>query len=207
MILALSSSSPITSVALVDRGGEVVFSATREWKNRALEAFSEMLEELPCELGSVEMFVADLGPGSFTGTRVGVTLVKSLAYAHAKPCAGFSSFDFIARESVVVFPSKRGEWFVRVPKEEVFRTEDGLGQIHDRFPGFVGFGPGLEPATFPLAENVKDLLLDVIPISPAELLPLYLIEPSISTPKKPIGYTMSNPTVPPTTLDGSLSKG
>lgn len=162
-----------------------------------MEAFTEMLLELPCDLSSVDVFLADLGPGSFTGTRVGVTLAKSLGYANGKPCAGFSSFDFISKNQVVVFPSKRGEWFVRIPGQAVIRTEETLEELRDRFPEFVGFGPGVEPACYPAAENVRTLLSDIVVVSPAELLPLYLIEPSISTPKNPIGYTMSSPNVPP----------
>lgn len=195
MILALSSSSAITSVALIDTGGEIVFSASREWKNRALEAFSEMLEALPVPLTSVELFAADLGPGSFTGTRVGVTLTKSLAYAQSKPCSGCDSFDLITADRVVAFPSKRGEWFVRVPGEPVFRTEEALDKLGERFPDLVGFGPGFEKPEYPSASRVALIRNRLRPTTSAELLPIYLIEPSISTPKKPIGYTMSNPTV------------
>lgn len=197
MILALSSSSPVTSIALVGTRGEVLYAASRQWKNRAMEAFAGMLVDLPCDLSSIDAFLADLGPGSFTGTRVGVTLAKSLGYAHGKPCGGFSSFDFISKNQVVVFPSKRGEWFVRVPSQGVIRTEETIGELRDRFPEIVGFGPGVEPACYPAAENVRALLSEIVLMSPAELLPLYLIEPSISTPKNPIGYTMSSPNVPP----------
>jgi len=196
VILSLSSSSPVTSIALIDDDDQVLFAETREWKNRALEAFSEMLEELPVPLARVDLFVADLGPGSFTGTRVGVTLAKSLGYAHAKPCAGVTSFDLISTERVVVFPSKRGEWFVRIPGKEITRTELPLEELRKLHPELIGFGPGLEPLTYPTAQNVRSVVRELKPVSAAELLPVYLIEPSISTPKKPIGYTMSNPTVP-----------
>lgn len=197
MILALSSSSAMTSVALIDSNGGILFSATREWKNRALEAFSEMLSELPVSLSEVDLFVADLGPGSFTGTRVGVTLTKSLAYAQSKPCSGCDSFDLIAANRTVVFPSKRGEWFVRVPGEAVFRTEEPLDVLKQRYSDLVGFGLGFEDFAYPSAEKVAEIRGRLVPSSPAELLPIYLIEPSISTPKKPIGYTMSNPNVAP----------
>mgnify|MGYP001553104413 CR=1 FL=1 len=48
------------------------------------------------DLESVDAFIAAKGPGSFTGLRIGISVVKGLAYALSKPCAGVSSLDGIA---------------------------------------------------------------------------------------------------------------
>jgi tRNA threonylcarbamoyladenosine biosynthesis protein TsaB len=48
------------------------------------------------ELADIYGFVAARGPGSFTGVRIGISVVQGLAYALEKPCAGVSSLDGIA---------------------------------------------------------------------------------------------------------------
>lgn len=44
----------------------------------------------------IDGFIAARGPGSFTGLRIGISMVKGLARAVSKPCAGVSSLDGIA---------------------------------------------------------------------------------------------------------------
>jgi len=52
--------------------------------------------DLNINLQSLDGFAVGLGPGSFTGLRVGLGAVKALAYANNKPVAGISSLDLIA---------------------------------------------------------------------------------------------------------------
>jgi len=47
-------------------------------------------------LGDIDGFVAARGPGSFTGLRIGISVIQGLAYATGKPAAGVSSLDGIA---------------------------------------------------------------------------------------------------------------
>lgn len=44
----------------------------------------------------IDGFIAARGPGSFTGLRIGISMIKGLARAVSKPCAGISSLDGIA---------------------------------------------------------------------------------------------------------------
>lgn len=44
----------------------------------------------------IDGFIAARGPGSFTGLRIGISIIKGLARAVSKPCAGISSLDGIA---------------------------------------------------------------------------------------------------------------
>lgn len=135
------------------------------------------------ELGTATLFLSDLGPGSFTGVRVGVTLAKTLAYAQQARVGGASSFDLIDPERTVVLPSKKGEWFIRRPGSSPVKAE--------QFPEeeFVGFGPGIEAPVYPSASRFGALLEGIQSLEPELLVPGYLTEPAISKPKQPYTQT------------------
>lgn len=183
MIVAFSTSSPLASVALLSLEGDVLASseemAPMGASGASLNLLRALLANLKVDLSAGELFVSDLGPGSFTGVKVGVTLAKTLAFARGKQTAGVSSFDLIDPVGVVVVPSKRGEWFVRRPGEAAFRST----VLPDE--PYSGYGVGVEPLTYPRAERFAGLALNRVA---AEVLtPSYLIEPSISVPKKGFG--------------------
>ncbi len=48
------------------------------------------------EISDIDGFIAAKGPGSFTGLRIGISVIKGLSAAVSKPCAGISSLDGIA---------------------------------------------------------------------------------------------------------------
>lgn len=183
MIAAFSTSSPQASVALIDPDGEVI-AADQEWaptgaSGACLRLLAKLLGETKLDLKKIQVFAADLGPGSFTGVKVGVTLAKTLAFANSTQAAGASSFDLIAFESIVVLPSKRGEWFVRRAGQAALRSADLPSDE------FIGYGPGIEPVVYPHAMRFAALVSRLKPDVPERLVPEYLIEPSISVPKQP----------------------
>jgi len=53
----------------------------------------------------IDGFGVAMGPGSFSGTRVGLAMIKGMALALAKPVAGVSSLDILAWQAL-----KDGEW-------------------------------------------------------------------------------------------------
>lgn len=170
MIAAFSTSSPVASVALLATDGRLLYSAGEPAQGRAGEACLRLLEagfaELGITLADVTLFAADQGPGSFTGVRVGIVLAKTLAWQQNAQCAGADAFDLVDPAGVVALPSRKGEWFVRTPGSEPIRTRE--------VP---------ETVTAPSAAGFAHLRLN--PVSPYELVPGYLLEPSISTPKEP----------------------
>ncbi len=184
MIVGFSTSSAWSSVALIDEVGAVLWSGERLAPQAASGACLSLLEECLMEKGialtDVKCFAADLGPGSFTGVRVGVTLAKTLAYLHGAMASGADSFDLIDPNGVVVLPSKKGEHFIRVPGEPPFRSQE--------MPtgAFEGYGFGGEDH-FPSAKGFAKLVGSLKLIEPERLVPEYLIEPSISVPKRPFG--------------------
>lgn len=185
MIVAISTSSARASVALLGADGGVLASASREAPRQSGGACLEMLQVLMGEagvgLGDASLFVADVGPGSFTGVKVGVTLAKVLAFANGVPVAGVSSFDLIDPARVVALPSKRGETWVRVPGSVATVL---AGPAPD---GAVGFGPGISSEVWPDAALADSLRSHWEPCAAEVFVPEYGREPSISVPKVPYG--------------------
>lgn len=183
MIVAFSTSSPRASIAVFDRVAGVIWQGFELAPMAASGACMRLLERMMADTGlrldGAELFAADLGPGSFTGVRVGVTLAKTFGYLYGRPVAGASSFDLISADETVVLPSKKKEFFIRRPGMDPFRSVD----LPDE--PFVGFGHGIEPETYPEASRFFQLIEKLVPRDALAFVPEYLIEPSISVPKKP----------------------
>ena len=100
--LAFATSGENCSVALVEHG-RVRAAATFQHEMRLLERLmpvtSQVLADANATLRDVDLFAVDLGPGSFTGIRIGVTTAKSLAWACARPAVGVSSLECVAAAS------------------------------------------------------------------------------------------------------------
>lgn len=184
MHLVLSTSSPLVSVALYDSGG-VLESAQRESRNNAsgivLEFIEAILLSTGIELRRIERFIADVGPGSFTGARVGVTLAKTLAFASGVPAAGVSSFDLILGEGTKAVPAGKNRYLLCEPngKPEVAEGDD------PRLRSAIGYGAFASEVQHPHAVNAFANRARIVPCSPEQLLPDYVLQPNISAPNIP----------------------
>jgi len=181
MKIAFTTSSPMVQLVLLD-GGNVCFERTKWAQNNASTLLAswqqEAFDELKIEWRDVQEIWVDYGPGSFTGVKVGVTMAKIWAYATGAKLFAVSSFDLIAPTGIVAIPHKRGSYCIRRPGEEPI--------VEESLPKEQLFGYGIEgiPERYPsfsLAEASSFL-----EISRADsLVPLYVAQPNISTPKQP----------------------
>ena len=55
-----------------------------------------LLKSLKLKLSDIELFAASVGPGSFTGVRIGTALVKGLAFGKGLPCVAVSTLEALA---------------------------------------------------------------------------------------------------------------
>ncbi len=111
-ILALDTSTPTTSCALLEDDRIV-----REQLVGPPARAGDVLPAALGDLDGIDAVAVGVGPGSFTGLRVGLAAAKAIAYARRLPIAGASSLQAIALEEPgVVYAAteaRRGELFVQ----------------------------------------------------------------------------------------------
>src|SRR5438270_13776172 len=120
LILALDTSSRWTSCALVDPDRGVVAESLHAPPEKAGEILPGALVDL-CggDLARVDALAVGLGPGSFTGLRVGIASLKAIAYERELPLVGGSSLRALALAALgrgnlmLMLRGSRGELFVR----------------------------------------------------------------------------------------------
>ncbi len=99
LILALDTSGSVASCALL-RDGELLEQAVQESRMDHSRLLLPLCQELLARHGlkpaQVDAFAAVIGPGSFTGIRIGTAAVKGFAWALDRPCAGVSSLEAMA---------------------------------------------------------------------------------------------------------------
>lgn len=98
--LGIETSSPIFSVAVSD--GERILSCLQgEGQGRPSSLLTDLigqaLRQAGMELAQADALAISIGPGSFTGLRVGAMTVKTLAWALKKPIQPVSSLEAIAQ--------------------------------------------------------------------------------------------------------------
>jgi tRNA threonylcarbamoyladenosine biosynthesis protein TsaB len=113
--LVIDTATRACSVALFD-GAQCVASHYEIIGRGHAEKLLPFIADLP-EKGRSDQIMVNIGPGSFTGIRVGVAAAKALAFAWGLPCAGYGCLSLIARmadqtEPIdVVMAGGHGEYF------------------------------------------------------------------------------------------------
>ena len=127
LLLALSTSTPRGSAALVRDGepvAEVAYADLQGHAERLFEAIDAVLARAGEARSAVDALACDVGPGSFTGVRVGVASAKGIALALDAPLVGVISLEAMARAAfaegaagpadavIAAIDAKKGEAFV-----------------------------------------------------------------------------------------------
>jgi tRNA threonylcarbamoyladenosine biosynthesis protein TsaB len=118
-LLTLDTSTSVYSVAISQGGlllGEASGGAGKETAARLVPAVERLFADCGLTPAELDGFAVTIGPGAFTGLRVGLAFIKGLAYAVNKPVVGLSSLQLLAMnaaESSIpvcpLFDARRGE--------------------------------------------------------------------------------------------------
>jgi len=98
-VLALDTTTTRGSLAIADDEGllaEARVLTANGHSRWVLGAADTLLRGLGIAPSAVDGFAVTLGPGSFTGLRVGISSVQGLAIAAGRPCVGLSTLDVLA---------------------------------------------------------------------------------------------------------------
>ena len=99
LLLALETTGLCGSIALVADGfcvGEFSLQTKVTHSRRLLGAVDYLFAQAHCDWDGVSGIAVSLGPGSFTGIRIGLSTAKGLAMATGKPLVGVSTLDALA---------------------------------------------------------------------------------------------------------------
>jgi tRNA threonylcarbamoyladenosine biosynthesis protein TsaB len=121
LVLGIETATPRVSVAIGDARearGTVHLVGGRRHAEQLAPAIEYLCKELDVELAQLTAVAVGLGPGLFTGLRVGVTTAKVMAQTLRIPVVGVPSLDLVAyplrhsrRLLVVVLDARRREVF------------------------------------------------------------------------------------------------
>jgi tRNA threonylcarbamoyladenosine biosynthesis protein TsaB len=98
-ILAVDTATNSCSAAVTDRKmllAELTLANGRTHSRHLMNIIETVLEMAELQVEQLDGFAATIGPGSFTGLRIGISAIKGLAYALHKPVVGVSSLDALA---------------------------------------------------------------------------------------------------------------
>lgn len=211
--LALDTSGAVCVLALAEDDGGLravsLFESKRTLSVRLLGEVDGLLTRNNLTLSDMTAFAVGLGPGSFTGVRVGVTTAKTLAQVTGRPLVGVGTLDAYAsvlaalgRCAMPVLPSRRGEVYAALYQgqerlEAPFAASLDEAQARlEALPGVVlcgdtralpdWRGPAVMQLWTPpegLARIAARRLQNGDTDDFLSLVPLYVVAPSISTPK------------------------
>lgn len=110
-ILALESSAVAASCAISENGKiicESFINIGLTHSQTLLPLINQSLSSVNLTAKDIDIFSVAVGPGSFTGVRIGVATLKGLAFPFDKPCYGISTLEAMAwsctTEEVIICP-------------------------------------------------------------------------------------------------------
>lgn len=121
LLLAIETATADGSVALLADDGSVELRPLGEQRNHAKNLALTVKALVKDRFDELDGYALSIGPGSFTGLRVGLAFVKGLAVGHPRPAVGVGTLEVLARgifdrhpEAAFALPildARRGEVF------------------------------------------------------------------------------------------------
>jgi tRNA threonylcarbamoyladenosine biosynthesis protein TsaB len=135
--LVIETATAACSVALL-RGGEVVAACHEVVGRGHAERLVPMIGDLPGQ-GRADRILVDVGPGSFTGVRVGLAAARGLAIGWGAEVFGYSSLPLLAAAGFAAYPDLpsvavvleggHGEVFMQAFASSPFREEGAFRSL------------------------------------------------------------------------------
>ena len=101
-ILALDTATQSCSVAIIDGGAllaELTVVNTQTHSRHLMGLINTVFGKADLKSEDMDGFAVSIGPGSFTGLRIGISTIKGMAFSLDKPVVGVSSLEALAWQS------------------------------------------------------------------------------------------------------------
>lgn len=199
-VLAIDTSAGI-SVAVLSEDGHCVEKAVDAHNlhgELAVQLVQDVLASAKLSISQVTDVVVGVGPGPFTGLRVGIACATVFGFARNVPVHGICSLDAVAHDfgkpCVVVTNARRKElYWAEYTDQRVGEPQVALPQaLAELFPEAQFVGPGADLYPDVIAGQVLDLraaaLAELFVSRKAQLVPvapMYLRAPDATEPGKP----------------------
>ena len=125
-LLAVDTALEALAVALLTREGDRIDVVAetdvigRGHAERLIGAIEALLARAGTTLSEIDAFAATVGPGSFTGIRIGVAAVRGFALAAHKPSVGVPTLEALAAEGRAARPGRAVFAVLDARKDEVY---------------------------------------------------------------------------------------
>ena len=162
-VLGIDTATAVTAVAVTDSGEVLAEERTgpggdgRPRHGPALMGLVESAVGVAGGWGRIDRIAVGIGPGSFTGLRIGVATARALAQGRGLGLTGVESTAALARAigeaepgsaSLAVIDARRGEVFAAIAPagepagEPVVGPAEELGEVLEGIPGALAAGDG-----------------------------------------------------------------
>ncbi len=183
-VLAIDTSSDTATVAVMEDDillGEYIINHKKTHSQKIMVMIERLLEDLELSVSDIDVFSAAVGPGSFTGLRIGVATIKALAHSVKKPTVGVSTLEGLAYNIpftdaliVTIMDARRNhvfngayEWENGVLKEVIEPNACDIkmciDRVRDKKTVFVGDGVNVHRSI------IKDTLCGNVSFAPGHL--------------------------------------
>ena len=101
-ILCLDSTAKVATAAILSDDtvlGEYTVNGKRSHSELMLPMIRSLLTSTGLTPDDIDLFACTVGPGSFTGVRIGVSVIKGIAFGRGKPCAAVSTLEALAENT------------------------------------------------------------------------------------------------------------
>ncbi len=132
-LLAIDTSTSMMTIALLSGKqlmGQSSQSVERDHSNKLLPAIEKLLTSLDVNLSALDGIAVGLGPGSYTGVRIGVTAAKTFAWSMNIPIIGVSSLAALAYGTRQM-DNKKTTWYVPMLDARRNQVYTGLYSLRD----------------------------------------------------------------------------
>lgn len=173
LVLSVDTSSSVCAVSLQENNNlidEIDLDNGKTHSENFMPIVAEILEKNNKELKDINLIAAVVGPGSFTGIRIGIASIKAIAEVYNIPVVEVTSLESLARNVVVknvvcsLIDAKNNQVYAGIFDSNYDKLEDYMAddinvvvESLKKYKNIVFVGDGAEKFADLLKENLSEI--------------------------------------------------